>query len=113
MSHVSGAAAAFVAAAKTRDYLLNPTHPDGHDKAVLFASFGFRRENWQMLATALARHPVDNPVFKRVTSDFGMKYVVRCNIVSPDGRNPCIQSVWMVDNGAAIPRLISAYGSET
>ncbi len=112
MSHVPGAASAFVAAAKTRDYLLDTMHPDGHDKAVLFASFGFRREDWQTLSAALARHPVDNPVLRQVTSDFGTKYVVRCNLVSPDGRNPCVQSVWMIDKGAAVPRLISAYGAE-
>jgi hypothetical protein len=38
---------------KVTGYLLALGHPDGHDKAVYFMGFGFRPEEWRVLAEAL------------------------------------------------------------
>ena len=50
------AAAAFVESAKLTDYLLNPEHPVGGDKASFLTRFGFRREGWPVLEAALLAH---------------------------------------------------------
>jgi hypothetical protein len=34
---------------------------------------------------------------------------VQCSIVTPDGINPCITTVWQIDHGAAVHRLITAH----
>ena len=57
---------------------------------------------------ALAQHPVVNAVAKRSQSPHGTKYEVRCGIASPDGRNPCITTVWIVE-GEGGPRLVTAF----
>lgn len=48
---------AIVEAEKVRDYLLNPSHPDGWGKSEFFTTMGFRPDGWQVLAEAL-RHTV-------------------------------------------------------
>ena len=100
---------ALVADAKVRDYLLNPQNRQNRDKAGLFGPFGFKRDECQVLATALHRHSIDNEIASEAVSPHGTKYVVRCNLVSPDGRNPCLTSVWIVDAGGSIPRLVTAF----
>ena len=41
---------------KLTDCLLCVSHPDGGSKAEFFARFGFRVEDWEVLAEALRRH---------------------------------------------------------
>lgn len=41
---------------KLTDYLLCVSHPGGGSKAEFFARFGFRVEDWEVLAEALRRH---------------------------------------------------------
>lgn len=93
---------------KITDYLLDPDHPFGGPKARFFLHCGFSLATWQALAAALARHPALNPVENTTSTRYGAKYVVRCSLVTPDGRNPCVVTVWMKD-GDAPPRLVTAY----
>ncbi|MBV9734399.1 MAG: hypothetical protein JO209_00715 [Acidisphaera sp.] len=39
---------------------------------------------------------------------FGIKYVVRCVLTTPDGRDPCVLSVW-IDDAVGRPRFVTAY----
>lgn len=100
-------AACKVPKAKIVDYALNKDHPVGGSKALFFFRFGFSIEQWQVMAAALSDHPNRNPV--RVTSitEYGTKRVVSCGLETPDGRNPCINSVWKTDGGTTI--LVTAY----
>jgi hypothetical protein len=88
-TRVPGAAGAVVAPAKVRDYLLSRDHPDNDGKADFFALFGFARERWSELQSALMAHPANNEVIRVVPAGDGMRYRVRCNLASPDGRDPC------------------------
>ena len=81
--------------AKIQDYLLNLDHVDGHDKAVFFLKFGFRRSDWKILAEPLREHGRTQPIVAQKHSVHGQKFEVRCNLPSPDGRNPCVTSVWI------------------
>ena len=94
---------------KVRDYLLNPRHPNNGGKADQFTRCGFSRDRHDVLATALRMHAMTNEVIDRSTSRHGEKFVVRCHLVTPDGRNPCRTSVWMINHGTTLPRLITAY----
>ena len=98
------AARAVVADPKITDYLLkNP------GKARFFMRFGFSLAQWQVLRDALLLHIITHEYVKEITLDDGVKYVVEGALQSPDGRNPLVRSVWLIDGGRSYPRLISAY----
>ncbi|TMJ58673.1 MAG: hypothetical protein E6G81_10510 [Alphaproteobacteria bacterium] len=109
MSPLPRAAHATLADAKITQYLLNTAHPIGAAKAVFFASFGFSLANWAELKKALLDHPLRNPVTDRRSGPFGELFEVSCALATPDGRNPCIISVWLIEPPSANPRFITAY----
>jgi hypothetical protein len=39
----------------------------------------------------------------------GLKYEVKCTLRTPDGRDPCLTTIWTVERGRP-PRLVTAYG---
>ena len=94
---------------KVVDYLLSESHSDGRSKAVFFFSFGFEQRNWRELAAALRSQGASNETTSIQTSDYGTRYVVDGIIQTPDGRNPRIRTVWIVDNVSDEPRLVTAH----
>ena len=113
--YLPNAANALVEPAKITGYLLSPDHPDGRSKADFFGRFGFRREQWQILADALRRHGAAYPIAKAVQSRYGMRYSIDGELEAPDGRAPRIRSVWIIEIDdsetaeEAVPRLITAH----
>lgn len=100
---------ASVADTKVRDYLLNANHPNNGGKAGFFTRFGFSNARWVELRDALLEHARANPVEQVQQSPYGTRYRVRCNLQSPDGRNPCVKTVWVVDPSTRNPALVTAY----
>jgi hypothetical protein len=100
---------ALVESAKLADYLLSLAHRDGMEKAKFFMLFGFTRAQPEQFETALLKHGLTQPIVDVKTSEHGVKYVLECAVHSPDGRNPCIRSVWIVDAGKTSPRFITAF----
>lgn len=112
MSQLPGVAAATVDDRKITHYLLNPNHPNGGaGKATFFGNFGFSRANCVELKKALLDHPRMNSVTKQITTPFGEKYEVSCSLITPDRRNPCIVSVWIVEPPDPNPRFVTAYAA--
>ena len=97
---------------KIVDYLLSSTHRYGASKARFFGEFGFRVEEWELLAEALRNHGCACEVVRKVETGFGPRYVVEGELTTPSGRRPRVRSVWQHDKGAVAPRLISAYPLE-
>jgi len=95
---------AVIADSKITEYLLK--HPS---KAKFFLGFGFTLAQWQGLRDALLRHVMTHDYVKEIVLNDGVKYVIEGALPSPDGRNPQVRSVWMIDGGRSYPRLISAY----
>jgi len=93
---------------KIRSYLLNIHHREGRSKARFFLAHGYTDATWHVFEQALRQHPVDNPIAGEEETTYGRKFVVVCKLQTPDGRNPCIRTVWMVEAGAD-PRLVTAY----
>ncbi len=100
---------AVVPKAKITDYLLSLSHRDGCSKAKFFMLFGFSPERWHILAQALKLHAAHNETARTEVSDFGMRYVVEGTLLSPDGRNPEIRSIWFLKSGADVPSFVTAY----
>jgi hypothetical protein len=100
---------AIVTKSKIVDYLLSLNHPDGRSKALFFGRFGFRSEEWQTLAEALKDVARRNEVASVAQSPWGRRFVVDGALDTPDGRQPRVRTVWILENNAPAPRLITAH----
>lgn len=94
---------------KITEYLLCTSHPDGGSKAAFFAKFGFKMENWKILAESLRKQGVSNPVVKIMESAYGTRYNIDGLLETPDGRNPKVRTVWIIEKEKTVPRLITAH----
>jgi hypothetical protein len=95
--------------AKLADYLLNPAHPDNGGKAIFFARLGFVRENCEGLSAALRRLAKETEVAKVFESPYGTKYVLDGWLPGRNNKRAKVRSIWIVDMGRQIPRLVTAY----
>ena len=100
---------AVVAKEKITEYLLSFTSLEGASKARFFYSFGFRTEQWEVFAEALRELCSQYEVVEISEEEFGIQHVIIGRIVTPDGRNPLIKTVWQFDHGADFPRFVTAY----
>jgi filamentous hemagglutinin len=81
------------------------------DKARFFTSLGFSRLRSSELDPALRVHPVRNQIEDIFLTVHGVKFTVRCSLPSPDGRDPCALTVWIVDPGETQAQFVTAYAS--
>lgn len=99
--------AAVVEDAKLTDYLLDLSHPRGAAKARFLMAFGFAPERPDEAREAFLEHARQHEVSTSQQNRFGTIFEVEGPIPSPDGRNPEVRTVWMIDQGASAPRLIT------
>lgn len=97
-----------VSDSKISDYLLSEHHKEGRSKARFFLALGFSLSKRQVLSDSLIEHAVRNEIAERVENAWGTKFIVRCSFNTPDGRNPCIVTVW-IEQANSPPRLVTAY----
>ena len=110
MSQLPRVANATVAEAKITRYLLDPSHSDqAAGKAKFFEAYGFSQADWVTLQKALLDHPLIHEIAASATTLHGEKYEVRCSIETPDGRDPCIVTIWIVEPSDPDPRFVTAY----
>jgi hypothetical protein len=64
------------------------------------------------LEKALLDHAWKNSVTKQITTRYGEKYEVSCSLATPDGRNPCVVSVWIIEQPDPNPRFVTAYAAD-
>jgi len=95
--------------AKITEYMLNEAHPSNQGKAAFFLSFGFTLAAWTTLADALLNHAATHEVVSVSATEHGSKYVIEGVLVTPDGRNPDVRTVWIVEAGETVPKLVTAY----
>lgn len=100
---------AVVSKEKIAEYLLNPEHPEGASKAAFYLAHGFSADSWQELAIALRRLAETTSVARTVGTIHGSKYVIEGRLETPSGKTPSVRSVWIVDRGRDVPRLVTAY----
>lgn len=101
-----------VSDAKMTGYLLSHTHETGRAKAGFFTRFGFGQDEVERFREALMGHAMEREVESTEVTGFGTKYRLRCEVATPDQRNPCIITVWIVDSGSDAPRLVTAYPAD-
>jgi hypothetical protein len=103
---------AIVERSKIVDYLLNPIHPDNGGKASFFTNLGFSVNEPDILAAAFSELVSSISASSVVESAHGQKYVVDGQIKTPSRRWPSVRTIWIVDRGAELPRLVTAYPFE-
>ena len=103
---------ALVERQKIKEYLLNREHPDNGGKADFFIELGFSTEAWETLAEALRRLAIISVISKCMESPHGKKYIVDGEIETPAGKAPTVRTIWIVDHGETIARLVTAYPHE-
>ena len=107
---IPGADRAVVEPAKVRDYLLSREHPIGRFKARVFASAGFRSDNWQQLQRELQVVAQSADAVLARSETYGQLFEVRAILQGPDGTLPVL-TVWILRTGESIPRFVTAYPS--
>jgi hypothetical protein len=100
---------AFVEPEKLTEYLLNPDHPVGGDKAAFLYRFGFRVFAWQVLRVALITHARSARVVTVRATPYGTHYTIEGQLETPDARNPLVRTVWSIDNNDRRPRFLTAF----
>lgn len=109
MAKLPNADEAIVPELKVTHYLLSLTSKQGKGKARFFMAFGFTIEEWQTLAEALQHHARTHEVASMREITYGILYSVEGALLSPDGRNPQVRSVWKIVSGETVPSLVTAY----
>jgi hypothetical protein len=106
VSFVPNASNATITSAKLEYLLVKNT-----GKAKFFRLFGFDPARPQELERALRWHVRNRHYDRDMPTAHGVKYEVKCSAPSPDGRDPCILSIWIIDAGQMVPRFVTAYGN--
>ena len=100
------AAGAVVEERRIREYLLDLEHAAGGPKARFFIARGFASDAWNLLQAALITQGRVNTATRSVETAWGTRYTVECNYPTPDGPNPCIRTVWQMEENT--PSLLTA-----
>ena len=95
--------------AKITEYLLDLLHDVGGSEARFFLARGFRLDAWENFAAAIKELGLANPIAYRSETSHGIKYVVDGKLRTPSGEEPMVRTVWIVDVGHSIPRLVTAF----
>ena len=100
---------AYVSIGKIVDYLLSETHVVGKSKAKFFRSFGFDESNIRQFEQGLAHIAKTESVTEITETTYGKKYVIDGELEIPNGDTVRLRTVWIIETGDDIPRLVTAY----
>ena len=99
---------AIIDPAKLRSYVLNTEHKRGGTKARLLARFGYHRDQRLLEADIRERH-VEADVHVVRSSPYGVRYEIRAPLPTPVGRELMVRTIWQIDEGTDVPRLITLF----
>ena len=95
---------------KLTSYALNPQHPVGGDKARVFESaLGYNQSNADQLIGGIQQGVLTNPAVMGKVDQFGQRFTVDMPITGPNGNTVMVRTGWVLDPGATVPRLATAY----
>lgn len=101
---------AVIPAAKLRDYVLNPAHPQGGPKARVFAAaLGLTRADWRSLRDQLLTAVRTAPASPRGSTQWGELYEVLVDIRGHYGRTARVRTGWICRSDDGRPHLTTAY----
>ena len=98
---------AIIAPDKLTRYVLNIEHERGGNKARLLAEFGYNQDNWRQLDADIRQYHLNADIEAERRTSYGLRYEIRAPLQTPDGRTPTLRTIWQIDAGADVPRLIT------
>ena len=100
---------AFIALEKLNDYCLNPLHPVGKDKAIVFRSaLGFTDQDANLLSRIIIEQLPENEAILGKVDQYGKRYEVDMKICNLD-KVAVIRTGWIIKKSEDFPRLITCY----
>jgi hypothetical protein len=90
-------------------YLLDVDHPQGGPKARLLVSLGYSIAQCQQLEHDLRRWHLIEDYVATSQSLWGTRYEIVAPLTGPSGDTFLFRSIWQIDLGTDIPRLITMY----
>jgi hypothetical protein len=103
---------AYISPNKIKDYLLSESHAVGKSKAKFFRSFGFEETNASHFEQGLIGIAQTKSVTESTETPYGTKYVVDGELETPNGITIYLRTVWIIETGDIIPRLVTAHPLE-
>lgn len=101
---------AVVPAAKLRDYVLNPAHPQGGPKARVFAAvLGLTRADWGYLREQLLAGVKVAPAAPRGSTQWGELHEALVEVRGGGGRVVWVRTGWILRFDDERPHLTTAY----
>ena len=95
---------------KIEGYVLDPAHPDGKHKAIVFKSaLGFEQSDWEMLRTSINAELPYNEAIEGKTDKYCTRYNVTMPIMGPNGRTRDVTTAWKIETGEVYPSFLTAY----
>ena len=95
---------------KLVEYCLNPTHPVGKHKAIVFRTvLGFDQSNWQFLKEKVLEQLPYREAKVGKQDIYGTRYEVSLPISGPNGNIAVVIVTWIVKAGAECPSLTSMW----
>jgi len=92
---------------KMRDYLLSPTHPDGHAKAEYLRRLGYSPNTFLQLETDLREQVLCRDAQPVRASLYGQKYEILGPLTGPNGSTGWVRTIWIILTGETAPRLVT------
>jgi hypothetical protein len=100
---------AFIDLNKLIGYCLNPEHPEGQHKALVFKSaLNIELNDMEILKNALLHAVKNNKAFFFESNQYGTKYTLEFEMTHQN-KTATIKSAWMVRHNENFPRLITCY----
>jgi hypothetical protein len=95
---------------KLVDYALNSEHPEGSDKALVFASaLGITTNHAELLRDALLKAIQAEDAIIGEKNEFGQRYRIDFEMTGPNGKTATVRSGWIVRFDEDFPRLATVY----
>ncbi|MCI0603133.1 C50 family peptidase [bacterium] len=92
---------------KLRDYILNPSNPDGRSKARFLEEIGYQQKDWQGLEADLRVQHLSTAASTGRSSEYGKKYEIVAPLTGPNGQTRWFRSIWMIRKGESVARFIT------
>jgi hypothetical protein len=70
---------------------------------------GYRPDDWQRLETDIRAQHLPIEVDRVANSAYGARYEIVAPLIGPAARSVPFRSVWQIDTGTQVPRLITMY----
>jgi hypothetical protein len=99
----------FIDERKFKDYLLNPNHPDGKNKAEVFKLIlGFDQENYHELIKIIEEKGLSLEATYHSTNEYGKCYSTIIEITGVTGKTANVLIGWIIEFNNRIAKLTTA-----